>query len=280
MTTIAPPEVTPGVYDIPAETYHADPIPGGSLSSTGARRLLDCPAKFRYLLDHPEPYKPALEFGTAAHTVLLGDGPELVVVDGDRWDTNEIKAKVREIRAAGNIPLKKAAKQKIDDMAAALAAEPEAAELFAPGSGAAEQSLFWPDPQYGVWRRARLDWLRPDQIVDYKTVRSARPADLAKAFWEHGYYQQQEWYRDGAAELGLLDRDVPMTFVCQEKEPPYVVTVVELDFFFAEAGRHRNAQALDRYVHCRETGDWPGYATGTTYLSMPPWAERQLQENL
>jgi hypothetical protein len=274
-----PAEVVPGLYDIPAELYHSDPVPGGSLSSTGARRLLDCPARFRYLLDHPQPYKPAFEFGTAAHTVLLGDGPELVVVEGDRWDTNDIKARVREIRAAGNIPLKQAAKQKIDDMAEALAATPEAADLFTPGSGTAEQSMFWPDRRYGLWRRARIDWLRPDRIVDYKTVRSARPEDLRKAFWEHGYGQQQEWYRDGATDLGLLGRDAPFTFVCQEKEPPYVVTVAELDFFFADAGRHLNDRALDLYVRCRETGHWPGYVTGTAHLSMPPWAERQLQEN-
>ncbi|MER7813711.1 PD-(D/E)XK nuclease-like domain-containing protein [Streptomyces sp. NPDC006798] len=272
-------DVLPGVYGIQAEEYHADPIPGGSLSSTGARRLLECPARFRYLLDHPEPYKPAYEYGTAAHTVVLGDGPELVVVDAARWDTNETKTLVRELRAAGKVPLKKATKQKIDDMAAVLAADPEAADLFAPGSGEAEQSLFWPDPRFGVWRRARPDWLRPDRIVDYKTVRSARPEDLRRAFWEHGYGQQQEWYRDGAAELGILPRDAPFTFVCQEKEPPYVVTVVELDFFFAEAGRHLTERALARYVECRETGHWPGYVTGTTYLSMPPWAERELQEN-
>ncbi len=28
-----------GVYDIPADVYHADPVEGGSLSSTGARTL-------------------------------------------------------------------------------------------------------------------------------------------------------------------------------------------------------------------------------------------------
>src|SRR5258708_26204894 len=38
-----------GVYGIPADAYHADPIEGGSLSSSGARRLLPpgCPALFR-----------------------------------------------------------------------------------------------------------------------------------------------------------------------------------------------------------------------------------------
>ena len=138
--TAAGGEVEPGLYDIPAELYHSDPVPGGSLSSTGIRRLTDCPARFKYFLDNPEPYKPAYEFGTAAHTVVLGDGPELIVVDADRWDTKEIKAKVAAIRAAGNVPLKAADKQRIDDMGEALASHPEASDLLTPGSGVAARA--------------------------------------------------------------------------------------------------------------------------------------------
>ena len=46
----------PGVYEMPAEEYHADPVEGGSLSSTGARRLLEmAPARWRYEQAHPSP---------------------------------------------------------------------------------------------------------------------------------------------------------------------------------------------------------------------------------
>jgi len=34
----------PGVYALPADVYHADPVAGGSLSSSGAKKLLACPA--------------------------------------------------------------------------------------------------------------------------------------------------------------------------------------------------------------------------------------------
>lgn len=45
MTTTTWTITEPGVYDLPAEVYHADPVEGGSLSSTGARKLLppSCP---------------------------------------------------------------------------------------------------------------------------------------------------------------------------------------------------------------------------------------------
>jgi hypothetical protein len=277
MTTAA--EVQPGLYDIPAELYHQDPIPGGSLSSTGIRRLTDCPARFKYFLDHPEPYKPEFEFGTAAHTVILGNGPELVVVDEKRWDTDETKARVAAIRAAGNVPLKAEARQRIDDMAEVLARHPEAADLLTPGSGIAEQSAFWPDDN-GIWRRARFDWLRPEEIVDYKTARSVHPDALQKAVNEHGYHQQERWYLKIAVELGLIPPSGSFKFICQEKQPPYLVTVAELDFPAQVIGDELNDRALHTYAMCLSTGHWPAYSEGTHHISLPPWVERKYaQEN-
>ena len=270
----APVEVEPGLYDIPAELYHSDPIPGGSLSSTGARKLAtECPAAFKHWLDNREPYKATFEFGTAAHKVVLDDGPELVLVDRDRWDTNEVKARLAEIRAAGNIPLKQRDLDKVHAMAKALREHPEAAELLEPGSGIAEQSLFWDD--HGIWRRARIDWLRHDgTIVDYKSARSANPAKLPNHFNDLGYHQQQEFYRDGALALGLTELVCPFKFIVQEKEPPYLVSVVELDSTACGIGRHLNDRALNTYALCRENGEWPGYLS-TPMISLPSWVERQ-----
>jgi hypothetical protein len=275
VTTTA--DVQPGLYDIPAELYHADPIPGGSLSSTGARRLADCPARFKYFLDNPEPYKPEFEFGTAAHTVILGNGPELVVVDEERWDTKESKAKVAAIRAAGNVPLKAAARQRIDDMAEALARHSEAADILTPGSGLAEQSAFWQHPS-GIWLRSRFDWLRPDEIDDYKTTRSVHPDALQKAVYEHGYHQQRGFYLQIAIELGLIPPTGTFKFIFQEKQPPYLVAVVELDFPAQVIGDELNERALHTYATCRATGHWPAYSEGTTYISLPPWVERKYAE--
>ncbi|WP_405848052.1 PD-(D/E)XK nuclease-like domain-containing protein [Streptomyces niveus] len=278
MTTTVEPStettVEPGVYDIPAELYHSDPIPGGSLSSTGARKLVNnCPARFRHDLDHPQPYKQVFDFGTAAHKVVLGDGPELILVDAARWDTNEIKARIVKIRAAGNIPLKKPDLQRVHDMATALSQHPEAAELLTPGSGQAEQSLFW--PMGNVWGRARIDWLREDGLVDYKSARSAHPDAIQKAVQEHGYHVQEDFYRRGAVALGLAHEFTPFRFIFQEKEPPYLVTVAELDFGWREIGRQLTQRALYLYESCRDSGHWPAYTTDTALISPPAWLERQ-----
>ena len=92
--------------------------------------------------------------------------------------------------------------QAVYDMATALAVHPEASELLDSGSGEAEQSLFWEDS--GIWWRARLDWLRPDCVVDYKSARSVKPEHLEKAIWEFGYHIQERIYRGGCVELGVL----------------------------------------------------------------------------
>src|ERR1700750_2142992 len=143
MTTLTPPvEVTgPGVWPIPEADYHARP----ELSSTGIRRLLppSCPAKFKHWRENGDPPKQVWDEGSAAHKMLLGVGPELVLVDKARWDTNEVKAQLADIRAAGNIPLKLEPYERVKAMAEALRADPVGGPFFAPGTGEPEQTLIW-----------------------------------------------------------------------------------------------------------------------------------------
>jgi hypothetical protein len=158
-------------------------------------------------------------------------------------------------------------------MADALRAHPEAAELLEPGSGVAERTIIWNDR--GVWRRIRIDWARHDgTLVDYKSCRSANPTKLANHLFEYGYHQQQEYYRDGALEFGLTELVCPFKFIFQEKEPPYLVSVIELDASATAIGRHLNEVALNTYAICRDNNEWPGYLQ-TPLISPPAWLERQ-----
>lgn len=271
----------PGVYEMPAEVYHADPVPAGSLSSTGARLLLSpsCPAVYRYRADHGEAESRTFDLGHAAHRQVLGDGADLVRVDADNWRTNAAKAARDAAYAAGQTPLLAAEYEQVQAMAAALRAHPTASALFRPGTGTAERSLFWIDAEFGVWRRARLDWL-PDWvggrliIPDYKTCASAEPGALAKSMNTFGYNQQASWYLDGVQALGLAGDDEPaFVLVCQEKTAPYLVTIGEPDRTALHWGRLRNRKALDVYRHCQATGVWPGYTDDVVSLPLPRWAE-------
>ncbi|MER7813853.1 PD-(D/E)XK nuclease-like domain-containing protein [Streptomyces sp. NPDC096153] len=280
MTTVAPVAgsiTEPGIYQMSNEEYHAD---RGSLSSSGARKLLlpSCPALYRYEQDHPQPPKKTFDIGNAAHKLVLGNGPELVQIDAEEWRTNAVKADVAAVRAAGNVPLKPSEYDQVHAMAAALRRHPVASLLFDPERGTPEQSLFWRDDRTGVMRRARLDWLPAPRegrliIPDYKTCRSANPEQLAKAVDDFGYHQQDDWYRSGAKALDLADDDAAFVFVCQEKTAPYVVTVVEMDATARRIGAARNRRALELFAECTATGYWPGYSDEIAYLSLPAWAE-------
>jgi hypothetical protein len=274
----------PGVYDISVEDYFADPVPGGSISSSGARKLLppSCPAKFRYEMDHPGPTKKReFDLGHAAHMLVLGAGAPIDVIDAANYRTKAAQAQQEAAHLRGDVPLLLHEYEQVQAMAAAIREHPVAGPLFNPDHGTPEVSLFWRDAPSGVMCRARIDWLphqRPGRtiIVDYKTCRTADLDGLSRAVNDHGYHFQARWYLNGAQALGLADPDAVFIFIAQEKEPPYLVTPFELDSTALRIAEFKTRQALQVFTHCTETDRWPGYwdGEGAALLSLPPWAER------
>jgi hypothetical protein len=271
----------PGVYDLPDETYHADPVPGGSLSFTGARKLLppSCPALFRHWLDNGEAAKREFDFGHAAHQLVLGTGPQIVVVDAPAWRTKAAREQRDAAHAAGRVPVLAEEYEQVRGMAAALHRHPIAKALFDPDRGDPEQSLFWVDRPTSVWRRARLDWLPHHGggrfiVPDYKTAPCAAPSAIEKSVHNFGYHQQGAFYLDGVTALGLAD-DAAFLLVVQEKTPPYLVNVVRLDDVALRIGRDLNREAIDKYAECVADDHWPGYSDEVEYISVPPWVEKQ-----
>lgn len=276
----------PGVYDgMPSEVYHADPVPGGSLSSSGARKLLppSCPALFDHGRRHPQPHKRIFDFGHAAHLKVLGVGPELVTIKAGNYRTKAAQDARDAAYAEDKVPLLTYEYEQVEAMAAALLKHPVASRLFAPGSGKPEQSLFWIDERTGIWRRARPDWL-PDPVPgrrmivpDYKSCTAADLESLSKAVFNFGYHQQDPWYTDGIKALGLAD-DPAFVFVAQEKTAPYLITIFELDEMAKTIGRALNRDALDSYQQCTATDEWPPYNSAIASLALPAWVENQFMK--
>jgi len=269
--------MAPGVYyDIPEGAYHADP----ALSSSGARKLLSCPAKFQWEREHGTTATRAMEAGTAAHLAVLGVGPDLVVVDTDNWRSKAARATRDEARADGAVPLLASEYDEVQAMAEVIRQHPVAGPLFAPGDGRAEVSIWWTCPDTGVSCRARLDWLRNPQpgrrliIPDYKTTADASPAAIAKSIATYGYHQQADWYTEAVEAAGLAPQGALFVLVFQEKSAPYVVTPVILapsDLMYAAV---KNAAARAKFAECSASGHWPDYADGDFLtISQPAWAQ-------
>ena len=69
---------SPGIYaDLDERTYHGDahlaPHLGRSLSATGAKTILDCPARYHWERSHPV-HKDAFDVGTLAHELRRRGG--------------------------------------------------------------------------------------------------------------------------------------------------------------------------------------------------------------
>jgi hypothetical protein len=264
----------PGVYDIPEAEYFAATE---ALSCSGAKLLLppSCPAKFFYRQDHAE-YKAVWDFGKGAHNMVLGTGPEITEVKFDDWKKKAAQEERDAARAEGKIPLLTKELATVKAMAAAIEAHPVAGYLFDPYDGEPEQSIFWQDIRTGIMRRARLDWLpRPSGqrlvIVDYKTCDQADPESISKAVERYSYHMQHAWYADGIEQvLGVTPGFI---FCFQEKQPPYLINVVELKPEAVATGRRLNDRAIDEYVARIKTGEWPGYADDEiTEIGLPAWA--------
>lgn len=269
----------PGVYsDIPLAEYHADTT---TLSSSGARKLLapSCPAKFRYAMDHPEGPKPHFDFGTAAHTLILDDGPEIAVCEFNSWRSKAAEEAQEEARARGAVPVLESQYVELQAMARVVRDHPVAGALFAPGTGHAEQSLYWLHHGTGVTLRCRPDWLRPDQVVDYKTTTAADLDSIQRDVWKYGYHIQAAWYLAGVKALGLCDPDPWFRFVFQEKTAPYLITIVELDTVALDIGKRFAEMAIYAYAECTASGEWSDYMVDARprlpEITLPAWVERE-----
>jgi PDDEXK-like domain of unknown function (DUF3799) len=277
------------VADMPHEEYLRHP----ALSASGAKLLVQPggPARYRHQREHGSEPRRAFDVGHAVHAAVLGvdPGTELVMCtptkrngdpDGDPFPALDYKTRSAQdhrdaIRAAGRIPVLASDLVLADDMAAALRRHDLASRLLHPDSGRPEVSLFWRDPEHGVDRRCRVDWLRNADtngrllLVDYKTCASAAPDAVDRAIGNYGYHLSGAWYRDLIVGLGLAS-SVPVVLVFQETSAPYLVHVVELDDQWLRIGEDLTRRALTTFRECTESGRWPGYE-GITLSTPPPW---------
>lgn len=253
----------------------------GSLSHSGAKVLLQSPAHFRYRLEHPE-HKDVFDFGRAAHAEVLGVGSPITVHEYDAEKvkspkaTNAWKAQQAEVRESGGVLLLPDEYATVQAMAAELCSHRLAMELLAEGQP--EVSAFAVDERTGVMRRARFDWLGELILDDYKSAVTSEPDAFLRTAVRFGYHSQAAWYLDLAKDLGHPSR--AFAFIVQEKEPPYVVTVIELPPDVVDIGRARNQRALERFRDCTEAGLWPGYVPDDTFArpKAPTWALYDDQE--
>lgn len=296
----------PGVYrGIPLEDYH------------GKRDLLDGPSVSKSILKHLVPafggspkafwgrwkYNPnhieqettkALDFGKAAHCLLLGDEvfeDKFVVRPAHRPDDMALPEKERRLWNANandcKAFLKDAEDRKLtvitpDQYGRIQRIHADASEypLVKAGvlNGKIERSMFWKDPQTGIWLKARPDAVpvADGLYADLKTASSFSEDFLERQVGDAFYFVQAAITRMVCHGLQMPFDTFALVYVLNDDVPD--TAHVEIDSFDIDRGERLVKWCLRTIRHCLDTGEWPGarpFGDGTRTLHMKQWdAER------
>lgn len=293
-----------GVYaGVPIDTYHRDPaLFGGSfsISSSGLRTLLRRPSEYWWAspynpkAEEPEA-KQALDFGKAAHMLLLGEHgfaeqyalrPEKYEDDKGVWkpwsgNSNACKEWLKKAADAGKTIITETEIGHIRHMAAALQGK-EAVRLGIL-KGRIERSIFCKDKT--IWLKARPDVVPNDSgdFVDLKTAASVDDESLSKAIYAHGYHVQAGFMRMIVREVLGADAFTSFTFVFVEKAPPYDVRVMQLKDSDIDLGERQARRGLEILRECLKRHEWPGFDgfhQDISYVEMPAWARTRIDAAL
>ena len=268
------------VEGLDEDTYHADPVEGGSLSYTGMKELLKSPAHFRHYMDQPRVEKKVFDAGHIVHALVLGtplnvvEIPESVLASNGAATTKAAKEFVAAARLDGLIPVKAHELEPLHATAEAVLAYMPARELFE-GEGPTELSMFTPDPASGVWLRGRADKVADVEgetvLVDLKTCLDAVPqAFNRQSVAKFGYYLPADVYSRLYAQI--TGTPAPeMRFVAVTKTAPHLVSVNTIDWAYEDLGEKAMRTAITRYKAGVETGTWPGYPEELTTLTPPAY---------
>lgn len=223
----------------------------------------------------PEFYKPfngssSADFGSVFHQRFTGEDVSVSQVLAATWQGKAAQKEREKILAAGALPILVGDVPLLDGMEAAVRAHSVASSLLVDAAGPWELSVF--AEVDGVPMKARFDRLLDDgTIVDIKTTKvGARPYDIAKSVLDYGY-EFQEWHYRQVAQGAGIDYTC-FKFVFVPKDPPHLVTVVQLERSFLERAVTLRDTALNRYLHPQMVDAYPGQ-NQTLTLSLPRWAE-------
>lgn len=273
-----------GLYSgVPIDFYHDDPCDGPSISSTGIR-LIETRSPAHYWCRSPynpqrvaAERKPEWDLGKAVHNLLLGEGSfwaHHVTSPYDDFRTKAAREWRDEMHAAGKVIVTEEMVFQIRGMAKAVAQSDTAPELF---DGFVEHSLFWKDWKTGVWLKSRPDVIptSSNMLVDLKTTDNASTDAVIKSITNYGYDIQAALAVDGMKQV--LDREITnFWFVFVEKDPPFAISVVEIDRDWILNARQRTRRGLDMFQRCLTEGEWPAYGPPRTVF-MPDWMRQRAE---
>jgi hypothetical protein len=275
-TTYMEKSLQPGIFNLTAEQYHADPAPIASLSSSIANILLDQSPAHAWLahprlnLQYEREESSRFDLGSAAHMMLLERRSDRIVrVNADDWRTKAAKEQRDAAQANGQYAVLE--RQYGDIVAMCTAAhdylvDTELSDIL---TGDAEQAVLWQEDK--LWYRCRPDLMSKDRLIclDYKSTASAHPDFIARQIGRMGYDLQNQFYARGIeAVTGIKPKFV---FLFQEITKPYACSLVALSNSYEALGQSKVDRAIKTWHKCVTTNTWPGYSNKIMYMDPKAW---------
>lgn len=280
-STLAP-RLPAEIWEVSDDEYFADSA--NSLSNSEATCFMESPPLYygRHILKLPDYQREptdALEFGKTFEDMLYppeGGGPLMIpreVLSANGARAGNTWKQFRDENAGRRLILPDE-KRQLDAMIESVKKHHWARKLLIEINGKRQVAIRFSCPLTGIRRRAKLDHKFKSAIVDLKTTRDAGYQQFSKDALEYGYHRQADWYR--TAVHALTGDWLPFLFVVVRKTAPYTVRVFELEQQFATLGELQNADNLQRFARCQETGIWEEDGHGDIItLPAPPWAIKE-----
>ena len=272
----------PGFHKVKAADYHADPVLEPSLSSSIAKVLIDKSPLHAWTyharlgnLDRKS--STNLDLGSAAHKVILeGNWDGIMIVEEDSWRTKYAREERDNAHECGLIPMLEKDAEVVRLMADAI--PPNAIP-----PGLTEETIVWREGS--AWCRARLDRVvlseQKATIYDFKTTAvDATPEGWGRRLiWD--YAMQHGFYRRGlAAVVEESVGEVEWRFIVQETKAPYAWAEFDLDLLGYEFADLAAAKAIQVWLKCMMSDNWPSYALGVYVMDAPYYIRTFLQDGI
>lgn len=269
----------PGVYrDLPFEKYAAIPaVNAGRLCA-----ILKSAAHYQDALLTPDEEeekenKEKFAVGSLAHSMVL-EGKDLrhmyaIKPAGMSFVTKEGKA----WRDAQTLPiLKEEDANSIPKMAESLAKDPDSRDIL---KRCQDRELTVVAEIQGVLVKARFDGMFSDLdelpwIPDLKTSIDPSEESFSKSIYNLNYDFKAEFYR--RVYEASFGKRPGFLWIAIEKRSPHCVCCWYPDEKTERSGHRKFERAMNLYLTCTKTGEWPGLSSGIKPIGIPKWADKEL----
>lgn len=247
-------------------------------------RLRECPEKFKWYQEHPEPSTPTQIFGAAVHKLLLEpenfDAEFAIAPECDRRTKDGREAYSAFLTASdGKSIISLRDYENAVEMRNVALHAPFVEKLL---DGEHEKPFYWVDDLTGEACKVRVDCISTiggkPVIVDYKTTADASTDGFMRSAINYGYDFQAGMYCEGVERV--TGQKPLFVFIAQEKTAPYAINILQADDLMVKRGYDIFRELIGTYHACKESGNWYGYLGAYNVinnLSLPAWLAKEVE---